>query len=415
MIEVSVPRDTVNDTSVVVLEVLKTSGSIVEKGDIIVRVETSKTAIDIESPQAGFIKHSIMVGAEIPVGEILFFVADENISNEKSRENIFKSSDIQKLNAEFSLNAAKAIKEFDINAVEFESLGWITSSDLKAVNEKQGKVDIGDRPLQISDEVIENGGLGMGIIPMTKRKKAEIQNLIVGNHASTTSVIGVNLPLHGERVSQPPYLFKNSILDLVTFEASRLLMTYPELNARFINSDSYMIHGDINVGVSFDNGKNLKVLAINQTNLLTLQELQKKIEDLLNLYDSNKQIPLEVLTSSTVTISDLSQTSASFVLPLINGVQSLIIAIVQPESGRYGIFGAFDHRISEGMQVTKFLTELSERVISHYIDDGVVNISCSLCNRSMSDESSGSMAVLLKCSLKNGSDGYVCRGCFNGW
>lgn len=415
MVEVSVPRDTVNDVSVVVLDVFKTSGSIVQRGEIVVRIETSKTAIDIESPQDGFIEHSIMVGAEIQVGEVLFSVVDENNIYERGQENASKSSDVSMSGVEFSLNSAKAIKDFDINVKELENLKWVTSSDLKIVNRRQETVKTVDEHTKISDEVVENNRLESNINQISKRKKTEIQNLIIGNHASTTSVIGVHLHLPGERTSIAPYLFKKSILDLVIFEASRLLMVYPELNARYIKPDSYMIYKDINVGVSFDNGRNLKVLAIKETNILTLQELQKEIEYLLNLYDSNAQIPIDVLTSSTITISDLSQTSAAFVLPLINGMQSLIIAIVQPKPGSYSLFGAFDHRISEGMQVTKFLTELSDRVISHYLKDGVVNISCSLCGRKMSDETGGIMPALLKCSLRNGEDGYICRGCFNGW
>lgn len=415
MINVSVPRETVNDTSVMVVEVFKASGEMVQKGEIVVRIETSKTAIDIESPKDGFIEHSIIVGSEVVVGNVLFTVADEKQFPEKEQQLISRISNNLGLGVELSLNSAKVIEEFDISLDELKKLRWITSSDLKFSNEKQEIINAEFDAIDFPEGIAEGDQLKNKVISNSKRKKTEIQNLMIGNHASTTSVIGVNLRVPGERTSTPPYLFRQSILDLVVFEASRLLISYPELNARFLNQDSYLIYEDINIGISFDNGKNLKVLGVKQTNLLTLGELQQEIETLLDLYDSNKHIPLEVLTNSTVTISDLSQTSAAFVMPLINGMQSLIIAIVQPVPGSYSLFGAFDHRISEGLQVTKFLTELSNRVISHYMKDGFANISCSLCNSKMSDEADSGISALLKCTYKNGESGYICRGCFNGW
>jgi len=146
-----------------------------------------------------------------------------------------------------------------------------------------------------------------------------------------------------------------------------------------------------------------------------MNDISIKINELLQLYESNKTIPIDILNSTTFTISDLSQTGASFVLPLINGNQSLIIAIVQPLTGIYKLIAAFDHRISEGMYVSKFLDELSERVKSHFYADRVLNITCSLCGKSLSKASLGSLNILFKCTLSSGQDGHLCRECFNGW
>lgn len=76
MLEIKVPRDNVNDQTVMVNVVHITSGSKISKGDIIVDIETSKTTIEVTSPVAGILNHSLVTGMEVNVGETLFIVSE---------------------------------------------------------------------------------------------------------------------------------------------------------------------------------------------------------------------------------------------------------------------------------------------------------------------------------------------------
>ncbi len=82
----------------------------------------------------------------------------------------------------------------------------------------------------------------------------------------------------------------------------------------------------------------------------------------MELYESNKPIPVELLEGSTVTLSDLSITGASFMLPLLIGQQSLILGIVKHEAAHFEVFASFDHRLAEGLRVARFLESLRERI-----------------------------------------------------
>ena len=53
---VSVPRDTVNDESVLILSWKVASGSAVVKDQLICEVETSKAVLEIHAPEAGQIE-----------------------------------------------------------------------------------------------------------------------------------------------------------------------------------------------------------------------------------------------------------------------------------------------------------------------------------------------------------------------
>jgi pyruvate/2-oxoglutarate dehydrogenase complex dihydrolipoamide acyltransferase (E2) component len=217
-------------------------------------------------------------------------------------------------------------------------------------------------------------------------------------------------------VVTPPYLFRNSISDLIVFETSRLLRIFPELNSTYIDSKTYGNYDEVNFGWSFDGGGNLKVLAIKNADKISLVEIQNEVEKLLELYESNNSIPMDLLTSSTVTISDLSKTEASFILPLINGFQSLIIGVVRKGENTFELYATFDHRVSEGLRVTEFLAELKVRILSYYLDqDGVTTSTCHACERTMVEEISLGNRGFIKITLPNGHEANLCRNCFEGW
>ncbi len=53
MIEVHVPRESVNDDSVIVQRVLLDKGTVIRAGDAVVEIETSKTTMEITAPVGG--------------------------------------------------------------------------------------------------------------------------------------------------------------------------------------------------------------------------------------------------------------------------------------------------------------------------------------------------------------------------
>jgi len=253
-------------------------------------------------------------------------------------------------------------------------------------------------------------------VAISKRKQAEAKNLISGDHGSTTSTIGIEIKILGERLVVPPYLFKESISDLIAFEASKLLRQYPELNGSYVDEKTCAQYEQVNFGLSFDNGKNLKVLAIKNADTLSLTGLQEEVGRLLDLYDSGETITMDLLTDSTVTFSDLSRSPASFMYPLINGYQALILGVVRKSKYMFEIFASFDHRVSEGLTVINFLEDLRDRILSYFIDqNGVINIACYACGKTMAEEVTLGHRGFMKMTLADGEDENLCRNCFEGW
>jgi pyruvate dehydrogenase E2 component (dihydrolipoamide acetyltransferase) len=423
MIKVLVPRDNVNDESVVILAINFASGSAVKKGDIVVSIETSKTNIDIDAPEDGVLIHQLEKGTEVNVGSLLFCLANGQESNSKIKEesnaqNIESIENTKKLKAKFSSAASKRAKELRVSLNQFDS-GWITSADI----EKHAGLAI---PGSILQEVATEKKLEKKQAPelavlstkiaISKRKQAEAKNLIAGDHGNTTSTIGIKIKLLGERLVCPPFLFKDSISDLIVFEASKLLRQYPELNGAYIDEKTWAQYEQVNFGWSFDNGKNLKVLTIKNADKLSLTALQANVGRLLDLYDSGETISMELLTHSTVTFSDLSRSPASFMFPLLNGHQTLILGVVRKSKYVFEIVASFDHRVSEGLSVVSFLSDLKHRILSYFFDqNGVANIFCYACGKSMTEELSLGHRGFIKMTLANGEDENLCKNCFEGW
>ena len=326
-------------------------------------------------------------------------------------EKTLDQSDIKISNA-----ARKRATELGVSIDEMGS-GWITIED---VEKKSGiiKSSLKNKNLNNTFDNTEEITLNLPFKKeiLSKRKQAEIKNLQMGNHHTTSSTIGIDIKVPGKRIIEAPFLFQDSISDLIVYESSKLLRKYPELNASYIGTKSYGKYEDINFGWSFDNSSNLKVLAIKNSDKLSLSELHLEVERLLEIYESNQNIPMELLTSSTVTISDLSRTEATFIFPLINGYQSLIIGVVRKLQDHFSILATFDHRVSEGLTVAKFLSELKSRILSYYFDkDGVVSLACYACEKSITEELSLNNRGFVKITLSNGDEANLCRNCFEGW
>ncbi|MEW6280978.1 MAG: biotin/lipoyl-containing protein [Candidatus Eremiobacterota bacterium] len=71
-----VPREDVNDDTAVLGRWLAADGEMVEAGQAVCELETSKTVYDVVSPAGGILHHRAETGQELPVGGLLGFVGD---------------------------------------------------------------------------------------------------------------------------------------------------------------------------------------------------------------------------------------------------------------------------------------------------------------------------------------------------
>src|SRR5471030_292581 len=101
-----VPREIVNDDSVIVSKIFYRSGAMVSAGQVLFTLETSKTNVDVEAPHDGELEHGLTAGDEVSVGGFLCRIGEPCFTSGEPTE-IDKSPNQVEVKRKFSKSAIK--------------------------------------------------------------------------------------------------------------------------------------------------------------------------------------------------------------------------------------------------------------------------------------------------------------------
>jgi len=128
--EIIIPKESVTDDSVLLLEWYKENGAKVNKGDNIANCETSKAIFDIEAPMDGYLFYQYKIGDEIPVGNLLAIISKKH-SFSFTNYNLSEEEDhILKEKVRFSKIALQLIEKNDLKKETFYHLNMVTKEDV---------------------------------------------------------------------------------------------------------------------------------------------------------------------------------------------------------------------------------------------------------------------------------------------
>jgi pyruvate/2-oxoglutarate dehydrogenase complex dihydrolipoamide acyltransferase (E2) component len=433
--EIKVPLLAVNDTTLTVVEITVPSGQKVKKGDQLLVFETSKTTYDVLSEAEGYIQYYCETGNDYAVNELVAKIF-ENLSdfeNAKPLINIVKdktfvalasasANDISWQGETFFSNEANLLIESSgTNRSLFSGRDFVNKADVEEM--------LGLKQKQVLKTPASNSATGKGkpVLPVDKTKviveklssgkKREIEYLSDIQSTGLTSTINSVIETGGIfiQVNQSLKYLRDSLLPLVIYESARLLKKFPLLNAYYA-ADMVALYKDVNIGFAIDIDKGLKVLKLPLSNEKTIAEIE---EGIINLSEKYLDDSLEIsdLTNISFTITDLSAEGVAFFRPLINMMNSAILGIsaIDEKLNRCTLSVTFDHRVTEGKQVARFLKELKERIES-YRGDNIYKtkvITCFKCYTSLADDLSD--VGFVACIQPDGQEGYICQRCFKGF
>jgi hypothetical protein len=124
------------------------------------------------------------------------------------------------------------------------------------------------------------------------------------------------------------------------------------------------------------------------------------------------------MSRATFTVTDLSADELDFVLPLLPRGQSCIIGITHDAKNGFRLFAGFDHRVTEGREVSAFLSELGARVLSFgtKATQETAVLRCDFCSKSLAEAAGrGRDKGLLSVIDRKGETALCCASCWNGW
>ena len=420
--EVMVPKENNNDQVVMITKLYVENGCFIDQGADLIEFETSKTAVVLESPVAGYVTFYYQVDDEVEVNSPVCSINDKapesDLSTDKEIINI--SSDTKRHDG---LTFSKVASKLDKNQTDLDGHYWVTSRVLansdplvRAGLERQEKNN-SNRDTKVQSSISSDIGVreeDYKVIKTTMRKRSEITSLRVSGGGEFQSTIGIEIAT-GSRLAKN-IVFENSIQDLVCYESSRMLgNNYSDLNAFYISDSEIGIFNSVAAGISLDNDNNkLTVARINDSDALTLLDIQDRLGSLFIQFEDGT-ISSESLMPSTYTITDLSSSGATYILPLLNGAETLILGIVRKGCDSFGIYATFDHRVSNGLRVSHFLDNLKARIEAHFDSTSTVEGGqCDFCFKSLSEELELGQRGLL-CLTTPAGQKNICRNCYEGW
>jgi len=420
--EVMVPKENNNDQVVMITKLYVENGCFIDQGADLIEFETSKTAVVLQSPAAGYVTFYYQVDDEVEVNSPVCSINDKapesDLSTDKEIINI--SSDTKRHDG---LTFSKVASKLDKNLTDLDGHYWVTSRVLansdplvRAGLESQEKNN-SNRDTKVQSSIssdIDVREEDYKVIKTTMRKRSEISNLRISGGGEFQSTIGIEIT-GGSRLAKN-LVFESSIQDLVCYESSKMLGNeYNDLNAFYISDSEIGIFNSVAVGISLDNDNNkLTVARINDSNTLTLLGIQDRLGSLFIQFEDGT-LSAESLMPSTYTITDLSSSGATYILPLLNGAEALILGIVRKGYDSFGVYASFDHRVSSGLRVSHFLDNLKARIEAHFdFTSTVEGGKCDFCFKSLSEELELGNRGLLCLSTPAGQKN-ICSNCYAGW
>jgi pyruvate dehydrogenase E2 component (dihydrolipoamide acetyltransferase) len=420
--EVMVPKENNNDQVVMITKLYIENGGFIDQDADLIEFETSKTAVVLQSPVAGYVTFYNQVDDEVEVNSPVCSINDQapksDLSIDEEITNI--SSETKRHDG---LTFSKVASTLDKNQTDLDDHYWVTSRVLANSDplERAGlelkEKNNSNRDIKLQNSIVSDNGFGeedYKVIKTTMRKRSEISNLRISGGGEFQSTIGIEIT-GGSRLAKN-VVFENSIQDLVCYESSKMLGNeYNDLNAFYISDSEIGIFNSVAAGISLDNDSNkLTVARINDSGALTLLAIQDRLGSLFIQFEDGALSP-ESLIPSSYTITDLSSTGATYILPLLNGAESLILGIVRKGYDSFGIYATFDHRVSSGLRVSHFLDSLKARIEAHFDSKSTVEGGrCDFCLKSISEELELGNRGLLCLSTPAGQKN-ICRNCYEGW
>ena len=200
-----VQKEGVNDDSYKIIELYTHSGSWVKEGDLILCFETSKTAIDIESPVDGYIYFDAREDDEVIIGQTIAVVTEEKDFSYQDWFNFINASKKEKQDApnstiKISKPAQRLIDENNIDLSIFKDALMITKEDVENhIRSLQDMTKLEDLIIDDNSVLIFGaGGHAKMCIDIIKQTQTHsIIGIVDDNVAVSTSVFDV--PVLGKR------------------------------------------------------------------------------------------------------------------------------------------------------------------------------------------------------------------------
>lgn len=367
MIEFRMPSLGADMEDGTLVEWLVKPGAAVKRGDIIAQVDTQKGLIDIEIFEEGLVKELLVSeGEKVPVGRILAV-----LDSAAHRTGIKASPLAKRMAAEKGIDLALVTGTGEGGAITKEDVEKAAAAVISAKIEKAAQADEKKEATERKEavEVLETSSarnnIRQAIASAMSKSNREIPHYYLETKIDLTRSLVWLTETNRERT------VKNRLLPVVLLirAVALALKKVPELNAWYENG--LVKKEEINIGfvVSLREG-GVMIPAIRDAGDKSLDELMTALNDMIPRARAMKLRSSE-LVNTTFTITSLGEGQVELVYGVIYPPQVALVgfgAILEQPWAENGMLNvrktvtvtlAADHRATDGMTGSRFLTELN--------------------------------------------------------
>lgn len=399
---IAIPKLGMSMTEATLVEWKVKEGDRVEKGDIVLVIETEKTKWEVEASATGFVHIMVTEDVKAPVGRVVGLIATNKeelttLQKEPPREMFTTAPEPSKAPAAAQATpapaAAKAVEGkpirispvarkmaeehmIDITAVIGTGPdGRIVREDIeKAIEAKKEQPAAPAVPAGVYE-----GKKIKATIPLRGMRRA------IAEHMQRSLSVGAQLTSMGEIDMTEVVRLRNSLVeqeqrigtritytDIFILAVARGLKEHPIINSSLIDNE-IKIWEEINIGVAVAVEEGLIVPVVKNADRKSLVEISKETRALAEKARAGKLMPDDV-AGGTFTITNLGAFGGGygFGTPIINQPQAAILgtgAITERPVVRQGQIViqpimaysfTFDHRVLDGAPAGRFMAALTQ-------------------------------------------------------
>ena len=366
----------------ILLEWFKQEGETIEKGELLMEVETDKANVEVEAEATGILSNiSVQPGDEIHVGKVIAIILSEG---ESAPESLNDDSSTQTDVTE------NEVKHHSGNSEKMESIETVSKNKIAA----SPKVKQYAKKEGLNLSSVKGSGPGGAILmedvlAIQSTAEKEDNNFQTGKgwllmadrlteswtsapHFSIVrNIDATNLAAH-KKETKANSSANITFTDLLVKYSASSLKEHPRVNASLI--DGKLIKNlAINIGIAVATEDGLIVPVIHNADELSLEEITESRKELVARTQEGK-LRSGDLDAGTFTISNLGMFDVDSFNAIINPPQSAILAVgriidqVVPMDGKpvirpmLTINLSFDHRVIDGARGAHFLQTLSNLI-----------------------------------------------------
>jgi pyruvate dehydrogenase E2 component (dihydrolipoamide acetyltransferase) len=384
--EVVMPQLGMTMTEGTIVRWLKNEGDQIEKGELLLEVETDKATMEVEARASGVLGRILVgSGVTLPVGQTIALIIQPGESLPPLPTPIISTSasgEEEAPSAQSSPLASATVDRETRPSIRASPLAKRVAREHRIELAKicgtgpHGRITEDDvlRALEAQTEV-EDGFLELNRIrKLTAERMAQSFQTAPHFYLAVEADAGEILVLHRELTqaveAQPnPRL---SLTDLLVAAVALALREHPLANSAWADGKIRVNQG-IHIGLAMATDDGLVVPVLHNADQKSLAELALMRDKLIQKAKAGK-LSLDELTGGTFTVSNLGMYGMDFVHPIINPPQSGILGVgrirdrVVPFQGQVAIRPtvhltlSVDHRVLDGTTAASFLHRVSELI-----------------------------------------------------